>query len=163
MRDKGVTMTMTTSTNGAAPLASQTRPKVLSAETEETVDQAIAERRLRAVLRTNAGTSLVAGAIAAIWAGPVADLLGVDAVPVRVAGIGLVVFAAAVLYGATFPPARLKTEAYLTSVGDDMWVLGVSALVLSGAFSVAGTLIMAATVVMVATFGITQWMLARRL
>jgi hypothetical protein len=163
MRDKGVTMTMTTSTNGATPLAEQNRPTVLSADAEETIDQAVAERRLRAVLRTNAGTSLVAGTVAAIWAGPVADLLGVEAVPVRVVGIGLVAFAAAVLYGATLPPARLKTEAYLTSVGDDMWVLGVSALVLTGAFSVAGSVIMAATVVMVAAFGITQWMLARRL
>lgn len=116
--------------------------------------------RLRTVLRLNAATSFIGGLIAAIDAGWVAETLGIDHVAItRTVGIGLVVFAAEVLYTSTRPTPKLLSEVRLISAGDAAWVVATVVVLAAGILTTTGV---AAAVVLglgVADFGITQlWM-----
>lgn len=124
-----------------------------------------AERRLRATLRWNAATSVVAGLIALVAPGPVARLLGVDGqvAIVRAIGTGLLVFAAAVLVVAAADRPELRRGAVLVSSADATWVIGTAGLVALASFSGVGTAIMVAMALTVVVFLELQVTSVRRL
>lgn len=122
------------------------------------------ERRLRRVLLANAGTSSLGGLTALLAAGPVDELLGADSIGwVRIVGVGLVAFAAVVVFVARSSRRTLQAEAPVISVGDLAWVVGTVVAIGAGWFSTAGATAMAGVAALVGGFGLAQWTLARRM
>ena len=121
--------------------------------------------RLRLVLRLNALSSLASGLVAAIAATWVSETLGIDHVAItRVVGVGLVAFAANVVYISTRGDARVLAEARLVSAADAAWVIATIVVLASGILTTAGIVIAAVVGVMVADFGALQlWLRARAL
>jgi hypothetical protein len=126
---------------------------------------AVAERRLRLVLRANAATSFAAGAAALAAPGRVADLLGIAGTGwPRLVGAALVLFALDVLWVSTARRAdRLRTGAAVVSAFDAAWVVATVALVAAGAFDGVGTAVAVAMGVGVLGFGLLQLHLRRRM
>ncbi|MEM9135289.1 MAG: hypothetical protein AAF962_05220 [Actinomycetota bacterium] len=119
--------------------------------------------RLRLVLRLNAATSFAGGAIAAI-AGPwVSDTLGIDHVLItRAVGIGLIAFAAYVLWTSYQGDDRLLAETRLISLGDASWVVATAVVLVAGLLTTWGVVVAVAVGLAVADFGAAQWWLRSR-
>lgn len=115
---------------------------------------------LRYVLRLNAATSLVGGLIAALDAGWVSETLGIGNVAItRIVGIGLIVFAADVLFVSTRPAPKLLAETRLVSAADASWVVATIIVLAAGVLSTTGVVTAAVLGLAVADFGVTQlWM-----
>ena len=119
--------------------------------------------RLRTVLRLNAATSFTGGLIAAAAARWVSETLGIDHVAItRMVGIGLMVFAADVLYTSTRPTPKLLSEVRLISAGDAAWVVATVVVLAAGILTTTGVVTAVVLGIGVADFGITQlWMRAK--
>ena len=117
-------------------------------------------KRLRAVLRINATSSLIFGLMAAVAAGWVSDTLGIDQVTItRLVGIGLVLFAANVFFIAGRPQPELLSETRLVSAGDAAWVVATVVVLTAQFLSTVGVISAVVVGLAVADFGITQlWM-----
>lgn len=123
-----------------------------------------AERRLRTVLRLNAGFSLATGLAGLVAGGPVADLLGVDQVwLVRLVGGGLVGFAAAVVAVASAGRPVLHRWSGAISAADFGWVVATVAVLTAGWLSTAGAVVMALIGLLVLDLGVGQLMARRRM
>ena len=120
--------------------------------------------RLRLVLRLNAATSFAGGAIAAL-AGPwVSETLGIDHVLItRLVGVGLVLFAADVLFASTRSPAKLVSEARLISAADFAWVVATVVVLATGILTTAGVVVAIVVGLAVGDFGITQLWMRRKI
>ena len=116
--------------------------------------------RLRLVLRLNAVTSFAGGAIAAI-AGPwVSETLGIDHVLItRAVGVGLIAFAAFVVWTSLQDDDRLLAETRLISLGDASWVAATAIVLLTGLLTTWGVVVAVAVGLAVADFGAAQWWL----
>jgi hypothetical protein len=123
-----------------------------------------AESRLRTVLRLNGAFSLVTGLVGLAAAGPVADLLGVDASwPIRLVGGGLVPFAAAVAWIAGAPRSALHRWAGAVSAADLGWVAATVVVLAGGWLSTAGAVILGVIGLVVLDLGLGQLAARRRL
>lgn len=113
--------------------------------------------RLRLILRLNATTSALGGAIAAIAAGWVSETLGIDHVLLtRLVGIGLILFAADVAYVSTRDEKRMLAETRLISAGDGLWVLATIAVLAAQILTTTGVVVAILVGLGVADFGIAQ-------
>jgi len=119
--------------------------------------------RLRLVLRLNAVTSFAGGAIAAI-AGPwVSETLGIDHVLItRAVGVGLIAFAAFVVWTSLQDDDRLLAETRLISLGDASWVAATAVVLIAGLLTTWGIVVAVAVGLAVADFGAAQWWLRSR-
>ncbi len=116
-----------------------------------------AATRLRNLLRANALFSTVTGLVAAVAAGPVAELLGVDQVwVVRVLGGALVAFAGVVFVVSGVRTSLLLPASLIVSIGDLVWVAGTLAAFALGWLSTSGVVAMGATGVIVLGLGLAQ-------
>jgi hypothetical protein len=121
------------------------------------VDARRAATRLRNLLRSNALFSTATGLVAAVAAGPVAELLGVDQVwVVRVLGGGLVAFAGLVFVVSGLRTSLLRPATLIVSIGDLAWVAGTLATFALGWLSTSGVVVMGATGVVVLGLGLAQ-------
>ena len=111
---------------------------------------------LRDVLRVNAGVSGLTGSAAAVAAGPIADLLGVASAPVRVIGIGLVLFAVGVGWVAGIRHRRLPAEARLIGAADVLWVAATVVAIAAGTLSTVGVGVAIAVGLVVGTFAVLE-------
>ncbi len=138
----------------------------LMTTTTESPEQANDEatRRLRLVLRANAGFSALSGTAALVAGGPIADFLGLDQTwLVRLVGAGLVLFAVGVLAASAKEPPRLATEALIVSLNDFGWVVGTVVVIALGLLSTGGAVAMGLIGVIVLDFGLAQLHTRRRL
>ncbi|MEL7157690.1 MAG: hypothetical protein AAFN30_13960 [Actinomycetota bacterium] len=116
--------------------------------------------RLRLVLRLNALTSFLGGALAVIAAPWVSETLGIDHVTAtRLVGVGLIGFALHVGWTSTRSERRLLAETRLISAGDAAWVLATVVVVALGLLTTWGVVVAAAVGLAVADFGLAQWWL----
>jgi len=123
-----------------------------------------AETTLRRVLTVNATTSGLGGLAALVFGGAVGDLLGVDRIGwVRIVGVGLVAFAAFVLFVARSSAEILRAETPTISVGDAAWVGGTVVTIALGWYSTTGAVVMVVVGLVVGALGATQMTLVRRL
>ena len=119
--------------------------------------------RLRLVLRLNATTSFVGGAIAAIAAAWVSETLGIGHVAItRLVGIGLMVFAADVAWISARDRDRLLSETRLVSAADAAWVVATIVVLATGILTTTGVIVAAVLGLGVADFGLTQLWLRKR-
>ncbi len=119
-------------------------------------------RLLRRVLRANALTSFLTGAIA-LAAGPwVSRGLGIDHVAVtRLIGAGLIVFAVDVALLSRAHPDRLLRDTLLVSAADLTWVAATVVVLFTGILSTAGVLVAVVAGIAVADFAAAQlWLRA---
>lgn len=131
---------------------------------ERRLDPGAAERRLRTVLRLNAGFSLITGVVGLAAAGPVADLLGVDASwPIRLVGGGLVPFAALVAWIAAAPRPALHRWAGAVSAADLGWVAATLMVLAGGWLSTVGAVVLGVIGLVVLDLGLGQLAARRRL
>lgn len=124
------------------------------------------ERRLRGVLLANAATSLATGLVGASASSWSAARLGVEGdaeTVVRVVGIGLLVFAAAVAAIALRERAHLRGGAVAVTAADVAWVLATVVVLATCGLSGAGVAIAIVTAVGVLDFALIQRHLVRRL
>ena len=113
--------------------------------------------RLRLVLRLNATTSFVGGAIAAIAAGWVSETLGIDHVAItRIVGIGLILFAADIAHLSTRDRDRLLSETRLVSAADAAWVIATVVVLAAGILTTTGVVTAVVLGLGVADFGMAQ-------
>lgn len=99
-----------------------------------------ATRHLRLVLRANALTSGLAGAVGLIGASYWSERLGVDNVAVTaIVSIGLLIFAADVVWASRASDDRLPTQALLVSIADIVWVVASAIVVGLGLLTTFGT------------------------
>lgn len=133
--------------------------------TTSTTDQAERlDRRLRTVLRVNAGTSLLSGLIMAAAPGMVDDVLDTGHPGwVRVVGIGLLLFAIDVAVASTIKRTSMLAATRMIIVGDIAWVLASVVTVLLGWYSGLGIVAVLAVAAMVDTFAVLQWRAMRPL
>jgi hypothetical protein len=119
---------------------------------------------LRIVLRTNATTSGLGGAIAAVAPGPVDEILGTGQQGwVRLVGIGLVLFAGVVVATSRLDVGQMRRIVPAISAGDGSWVVGSVLAIALGWFSTGGAVVSALVAVMVGAFGIAQALLVHEL
>lgn len=117
---------------------------------------------LRTVLRINALTSFGGGAAAAIAPGTVDRLLDTGQnLWVRLVGLGLVAFAAAVVFVSRAPTEELLAGARTISVADASWVVGSIVTIVAGWYSTVGAAVVGLVAVMVGAFGTAQFVLSR--
>lgn len=122
------------------------------------------EALLRIVLRTNATTSGLGGALAAVVPGPVDDLLGTGQQGwVRLIGIGLVLFAAVVVVTSRLDMEQMRRIVPAISAGDGSWVVGSVLAIALGWFSTEGAVVIGIVALMVGVFGLAQAQLVREL
>ncbi|MCB0994267.1 MAG: hypothetical protein KDB21_04185 [Acidimicrobiales bacterium] len=118
---------------------------------------------LSRVLQTNAFTSAIGGAVAALVPGWLDGWLDTGRPGwVRVVGIGLILFAAAVGLGSRLGGDRLRSAAQTTSVADGLWVVASIVTVAAGWYSGAGSIMVGVVAVAVGFFCIAQLVLASR-
>lgn len=120
--------------------------------------------RLRTLLRADAALCAVIGLVAAVAAGPVADLLGPD-VPttaVRVVGLALVLYALDLAVTSRLGERWQRPMVLIAGVGNVAWVLATAALVVAGAFSTTGALVALAVAAVVGELGVLQLRALRR-
>lgn len=136
-----------------------TSPLGLSADTS-----ARGESGLRTALRLNAGFSLLTGLIATIAAGWVADRLGIEQTwLVRTIGIGLLGFAAGLVFISGLSAPVVRTQALQISIADFGWVAATIVVIAAGWLSTTGAIVMALIAVVVADFGLLQLWQRRRM
>ncbi|MCA1674070.1 MAG: SRPBCC family protein [Actinobacteria bacterium] len=136
--------------------STDTRRSFVGAPLRE-VEARRAATRLRNLLRSNALFSTFTGLVAAVAAGPVAELLGVDQVwVVRVLGGALVAFAGVVLVVSGVRTSLLLPASLIVSIGDLVWVAGTLAAFALGWLSTSGVVAMGATGVIVLGLGLAQ-------
>lgn len=120
--------------------------------------------RARLVLRANAATSAVTGAIAVVAAGWLSDVAGIDHVVItRLAGVGLLLFAAEAFRLSTLPAPKLPAGLLQTSIGDIAWVLATPVVIALVDLSRAGTIGAIVIAMGVADFAIAQLWLRSKL
>lgn len=113
--------------------------------------------RSRLVLRANATFSIVTGTIALVAAGWVSDVSGIDHVLItRLAGLGLLLFAADVIRQSRLPAERLPAALLQTSIADASWVVATPVVLALVDPTTAGTVGAIVIAVAVADFAITQ-------
>jgi hypothetical protein len=118
---------------------------------------------LRYSLLANAVFSTLSGLTFAIGAGAVASFIGVAEVAlVRVAGLGLLGFAAYVAFVATRPEIDLKA-ALAIIVGDLSWVVGTVPIVLLDLLSTQGVVAAFVVADVVLLFAALQYIGVRRI
>ncbi len=125
----------------------------------------LATSKLRNVLRLNAAFSLLTGLDGLLFAGWLADFLGLDAdmtVWVRLVAGGLVGFAALVWFEAGGPARRMLPMAGLIAVGDLLWVAATIVIIALGVFSTDGAVLAGLVALIVAEFGMMQLRHRRR-
>lgn len=111
---------------------------------------------LRRALTTNGYFSLVTGAIAALFAGPLARVMEIHAGLVIGVGVGVVAFGAAVLWTARRTEIDL-TAARLILWADAAWVVGAAALIaVPGSMTITGKVILGGVSLFVAGFALAQ-------
>ena len=113
--------------------------------------------RLRLVLRANAASSIIGGAVALIAASWVSRELGIDHVVLtRLLGAGLLGFAALGLAVARADEPQLVRDSLLVSLADAGWVLGTIVVLFTGVLTSTGNVVAAVVALAVADFGVTQ-------
>ncbi|MGI9616031.1 MAG: hypothetical protein ACR2QO_24170 [Acidimicrobiales bacterium] len=122
-----------------------------------------AGRNLRLVLRANAFTSGLAGAVGLIGASYWSERLGIDNVAVTaIVSIGLLIFAADVVWASRASDDRLPNQALLVSIADIMWVVASAIVVGLGILTTFGTVAAIVIAVGVADFAALQlWFRSR--
>ncbi|MEM9515923.1 MAG: hypothetical protein AAGA42_13815 [Actinomycetota bacterium] len=116
-----------------------------------------AVRRLRIALGANELFSATTGATALIAASPLGRFFDIDDVMVRVIGLALVVFAAAlVVIRRIADHAVLRAWAIAVSIADIAWVIGTIVVIASGAVSSGGAILLAAIALVVADLAAAQ-------
>ena len=156
---------MTNSSITADALATDEQQPTRAAADVSTTDRAIkAARNLRLVLRANAATSAISGAVGLAAASYWSERLGIDHVAITAAiSVGLLLFAVMVAVASRLPADRLRTEALLISIGDLAWV-GASAVVVAfGLLTAFGNVAAILVALVVADFAAMQLWLRRRL
>lgn len=120
--------------------------------------------RLRQLLRADAALCAGTGLLAALAAPAVADLLGPDvsATVVRVVGLALLVYAADLALTSRAADRWQRPAALAAGVGNLAWEVATVALVVAGAFSVAGAVLALAVGAVVGGLGVLQLRAARR-
>lgn len=109
---------------------------------------------LRTILRVDSAACLVLGAAATIFAGRVADAIGVDStLAVRSVGVVLVVYALALAELSRTAPRVVAMTGRVTAAADAAWVAASAALVAADAFSERGTVAVGALALAVAAIG----------
>ena len=125
---------------------------------------AVAERRLRQVLRANAMSSGLFGLVGLAGADYWSDRLGLEPVALTAAlAIGLLVFAADVWWIASQPVQRLRPLALAVSAADLAWVAASITVVAIGVLTPIGAVVAIVVAVLVADFALTQLWFHRRL
>ncbi len=131
-----------------------------------TQSQLKSDTLLRRALRANALFSTASGALFLLASPQVADFLGLDgAAPfIAVAGIGILLFAAFVLYTATRERINPRLALAITGL-DVVWVIGSAGLLLSGALSLttAGRWAVLIVADVVAVFALIEYVGLRRI
>jgi hypothetical protein len=115
-------------------------------------------RTLRFALRANAAFSIISGLVLALGATALSPLMGIEPPAVlRVVGIGLLPFAAWLLYGAAREELSLA-DARVAVAADVLWVVGSAALIAFDpiGLSPAGRIAVGAVALCVADFAIWQ-------
>jgi hypothetical protein len=120
--------------------------------------------RLRTLLRMDGALCAATGLIAAVAAGPVADLLGPDvsATVVRVVGIALVLYALDLALTSRAAARWQRPAALGAGVGNVAWVVATLVLVGLGAFSALGAVVALVVAAVVGELGVLQLRAARR-
>jgi len=132
------------------------RPDVLAAPETEIAARRAATR-LRNALRMNTGFSLLTGLIALIASGAISDVLGVEQIwLVRLLGVGLVGFAAFVLWVASTRTTTLTPVSRMISFADFGWVAGTVALIAAGGLSTSRAIVTGLIAFVVLELGINQ-------
>jgi hypothetical protein len=135
----------------------------VSTRTSTSTSAPSAERRLRAVLALNAGTSLAAGVVGLAATGWVGDVLGVDRPGwIRLVSAALVLFALDVALLARARTPVLRRHAATVSAADAAWVVATVVLVALGAFSTRGAVVASVMAIGVADFAVLQLVFRRR-
>jgi len=114
------------------------------------------ERTLRLALVLNAQFSATGGAVAIAFAGPLADLMDVNAWIVRCVGAGLLLFAVDVWFASRRVNDQLIARSKLVSASDAAWVIGTVVVIAAGLVSGAGMVLLGVIGCMVADFAIVQ-------
>jgi hypothetical protein len=119
-------------------------------------------RLLRTVLRANASFSTLCAVLLLLDAGPLAAALGVpSAAALRVLGIGLFLFAAAVFTLASRRPIPLGL-ALVVVVADGLWVVGTVPVLAASVLTPLGDVVAASVAAAVALFASFQMLGIRR-
>lgn len=133
-------------------------------EPTRTNQTASVETRLRLVLRINAANSIVCGALMAAAPETVDDVLDTGRPGwIRLVGLGLVGFAAFVVWLSMTSPKMLKALVPHVVLGDLGWVVGSIVTVLLGWYSGGGNVAVLAMAAAVDVFATLQWLSWRRL
>ena len=114
--------------------------------------------RLRFVLRLNIALSTLTGLVGLLFAGPVADVLGVDQVwLVRLLGGGLLAFALGVFIVAGSTTKTLRAWSLEISIADLGWVVGTAVVIGLGWLSTSGVIVMSVVAVMILGLSAAQF------
>ena len=120
--------------------------------------------RLRRILRANAVSSIISGAVMTAVPVTVDDLLDTGHPGwIRLVGIGLILFALNVAFASTLDRRKLAAAAPVIIAGDISWVIGSIVTVLFGWYSGGGIVAVLAVAAMVDTFAVLQWSALRHL
>lgn len=120
--------------------------------------------RLRSLLRMDGALCAATGLVAAVAAGPVADLLGPDVstTVVRIVGIALVLYALDLGVTSRAAARWQRPAALAAGIGNVAWVLATVVLVALGAFSTVGAVVALLVAAVVGELGVLQLRAARR-
>jgi hypothetical protein len=125
----------------------------------------LAVQQLRNTLRLNATTSLAGGIVAAVASGPLDRVLNTGHPGlVRLAGLGLVVFAVDHVALAGARTSRLLRWTPAVVAADTAWVVASAATIAAGWYGGAGAVVVTVVAAMVAGFAVRQaatWRAAR--
>lgn len=111
---------------------------------------------LRLLLRVDAALCAATGLLAALAAGPLADLLGTSSTAVRVVGVALVVWALDLALLARASARVVRRTAVAAGVGNLAWEVASIALVAAGAFSAVGAVVVLLVAAVVGGLGLLQ-------
>jgi hypothetical protein len=110
---------------------------------------------LRTILRIDSAACLALGAAALIFAGRLADAIGVDSsLAVRVVGVVLVVYAIALAELSRSTPRLVAMTGRVTAATDAAWVAASVALMAADVFSDRGDVAVGALAIAVAAIGV---------
>lgn len=124
----------------------------------------VLDNKLRNLLRINAAFSTLTGAIALVAASPVADFLGVQQVwLIRLLGVALLGFAAAVLLTSRAQGRALDVGSQIISLNDFGWVLGTLVVLALGWLTTEGAVVMGLIGLLVLSLGIGQTVARRQM
>ncbi len=114
-------------------------------------------RPLRSLLRANAGFAATTGLVALVATGPVARLIDIgEHRLVSATGIGLLLFAVALVVISGTTPRRLRMAGWWISAADALWVAASVVIVGVADLSTSGELLIAAIALIVALFAALQ-------